>query len=226
MERRRKVIDSNIPCDSKTRGRHANNLHRSPRHPVFTIVFRNLNGSDISVVRDELSTRDKFYILPPLLLPASFPIRLHIPLRTDRPDSNRLIRPIVPTTEFTKFRYGADSNYLSDWNIQNADNPPPPVLSRCFNEPWILDDDLGRGRFDRILNEGSRDLSSFLKKDNWPSCLRGCKGYGRGFEKFIVNNGGWIYIFWIRLEYSGIISFKFVIIYFIWISILSSLYFL
>lgn len=64
MERRRKVIDSNIPCDSKTRGRHANNLHRSPRHPVFTIVFRNLNGSDISVVRDELSTRDKFYILP------------------------------------------------------------------------------------------------------------------------------------------------------------------
>lgn len=107
MERRRKVIDSNIPCDSKTRGRHANNLHRSPRHPVFTIVFRNLNGSDISVVRDELSTRDKFYILPPLLLPASFPIRLHIPLRTDRPDSNRLIRPIVPTTEFTKFRYGA-----------------------------------------------------------------------------------------------------------------------
>lgn len=91
MERRRKVIDSNIPCDSKTRGRHANNLHRSPRHPVFTIVFRNLNGSDISVVRDELSTRDKFYILPPLLLPASFPIRLHTSLLFGRIDRIQIV---------------------------------------------------------------------------------------------------------------------------------------
>lgn len=163
------------------------------RHPVFTIVFTNLNGSDISV-RDELST-----LLPPSL-PQSFSIRLHSSLGSIGFES---FDPAYRSNNrVTKFRYGADSNYLSDWNIQNADNPPP-VVSRRFNEPWILDvDDLEGegGRFDRILNEGFRDLflHSGVKKDNWPSCLRG-EGYGRtswrGFEKFIVNNGGYIYIY-------------------------------
>lgn len=89
------MIDSNIPCDSKTRGMPRISIDPG-RHPVFTIVFTNLNGSDISV-RDELST-----LLPPSL--NLFP-SVSIPL-SDRSDSNRLIRPIVPTTELRSFDTG------------------------------------------------------------------------------------------------------------------------
>lgn len=171
---------------------HAKNLHRSRASPSFHDRFHKLKWIRY------FSTRRTFH--PPPSLPQSFSIHLHSSLGSIGFES---FDPAYRSNNrVTKFRYGADSNYLSDWNIQNADNPPP-VVSRRFNEPWILDvDDLEGegGRFDRILNEGSRDLflHSGVKKDNWPSCLRG-EGYGRtswrGFEKFIVNNGGYIYIY-------------------------------
>lgn len=159
------MIDSNIPCDS--RKLVVDEAKESLASPSFHDRFRKLKWIRYFSIRDELSTREINFTFSSPSLPASFSIRPS-PIQIVWSASDRSNR----VTKFRKLELrtrGTDSNYLSDWNIQNADNPSPPPAPRCCLDASTNSrrrsggKRRGKGRFDRILNEGSKGFI-FVKK--------------------------------------------------------------
>lgn len=150
---------------------------------------------------------DKFYILLPL------PPRVFF--HPSLTDSNRLIRLwSFELRSFVSSSYGLEAQTRIIYPIEIFKtqiilslSPPPPAPRCCLDASTNSrrrsgGKRRGKGRFDRILNEGSKGFIFVKKKKgNWPSCLRrrGAEegvhteeGGGleeEGFEKFIVNKG-------------------------------------
>lgn len=215
------MIDSNIPCDS--RKLVVDEAKESLASPSFHDRFRKLKWIRYFSIRDELSTREINFTFSSPSLPASFSIRPS-PIQIVWSASDRSNR----VTKFRKLELrtrGTDSNYLSDWNIQNADNPSPPPAPRCCLDASTNSrrrsggKRRGKGRFDRILNEGSKGFIFVKKKKRQLAELLeeergrgGCtyRGRGRswrgGIWEIYREQGG--RIFRIRLEYSRMIMLR------------------